>query len=222
MADPGPAQPGGQGDQAHPKSRLDREMVNWTRAVAIFTFCLVATSAVSDWFIFQQWSVANKAQTDTREQLRAVVGGPTFNEFIINDKDGKPLAYAFQPQYFNSGGTRTGVFRGWQSIHPFEGEVPNNLDFSRPLSSIDIPDGVIPANSPSNVQPVTLSADDVTKVVQKQETALIWGHADWADIFEPNKVHHIGFCMKLESISLIGGPQGLKPVPYRPDCNYSD
>jgi len=62
-----------------------------------------------------------------------------------------------------------------------------------------------------------------TKLVsQKQGIALIWGHADWADIFEPNKIHPISFCMRFETISTIGGPAALKPVPYQADCNKSE
>ena len=164
MADSRPTQPTDQREQPPADSRLDQEMVRWTRAVAIFTFFLVATSVVSDWFIFQQWSVANKAQTDTREQLRAVVTYQLMNEFVINDKDGKPLAYAVQPQYVNSGGTRTATFIAWQSIHYFEQGIPNNLDLSKPYDKIELTNQVIAANTGSNLQPVTLSAVDADKV----------------------------------------------------------
>src|SRR5277367_6681066 len=107
MADTSSRQQDGGNQGENPQSKLDREMVRWTRAVAIFTFFLVATSAVSDWFIYQQLKVANDAQIDTREQLRAVVSFVGFAPLGINDKDGKISNYLFRAQFQNSGGTRT-------------------------------------------------------------------------------------------------------------------
>jgi hypothetical protein len=221
---PNPMPNEAQGQSGHrpdrPSNEFERRLVRWTGAVALFTFMLFAANIVSNFFIYQQWRVANDAQTDTRAQLRAVVTLQGINANILNDKDGKLLAYAFQPVFVNSGGTRTAVFSAWQSIHYFEKDVPNNADFSKPYEKIDLGSGsVLGANGTSILQPVTLSADEVNKVIQRQGLALIWGHVEWADIFDPGKVHPINFCMTLEPVAAIGGPVVLRTVPYKAECN---
>ncbi|MDX7950386.1 hypothetical protein P7D22_04235 [Lichenihabitans sp. Uapishka_5] len=73
-------------------------MLWWTGAVAIFTLLLVVTSAVSDWFIYQQYSTSISQQEDNRAQLKASV---VFDGFIIVPQlqDGKAGDYAL-PQSF--------------------------------------------------------------------------------------------------------------------------
>src|SRR6266849_11073847 len=121
----------GRTDQTH------RDLVKWTRAVAGFTFLLFLANAVSNFFIYQQWVVANRAQIDTREQLRAVVVFPGAQVVPVNDKDGKPAAYGFIAQFQNVGGTRTAKFNAWVSIHYFDVSVPNSLDLSKPWEKVE-------------------------------------------------------------------------------------
>jgi hypothetical protein len=52
---PNPEQGQGSHQRDNAESKLDRDMVRWTRAVAAFTFLLFVTSGISDWFIFQEW-----------------------------------------------------------------------------------------------------------------------------------------------------------------------
>jgi hypothetical protein len=54
-------------------SQLDRQMVKWTRAVAIFTGLLFIASAVGNYFIYGQYQALNDQLRDSREQLRASV-----------------------------------------------------------------------------------------------------------------------------------------------------
>lgn len=193
----------------------------FTGWLVLWTAFLFAANVVTNVFIWQQWKVANASQVDTREQLRAVVTYQLMNEFVVNDKDGKPIAYAFQAQFYNSGGTRTAFFRPWVSIHYFDNEVPNNLDLTKPWSKFEPTSTILGGNSVSQMQPVTITANEADKVRQKQGVALIWGHADYADIFQPNKIHLIDFCLTLESITTIDGKSVLQPVPYKPECNIN-
>jgi hypothetical protein len=196
-------------------------MVQWTRAVAIFTFFLVLASAVSDWFIYRQYKVANDAQFDTREQLRAVVTFQLMNEFIQADKDGKILSYAFQPQFFNSGGTRAAKFIPWGSVKYFDGDIPNSLDLTKPWFKIDLVESVIGANSTGAIQPVTLNPEEASNVSDKKGAVLIWGQATYVDIFQPENAHLISYCYKLISVQSTEGKLVLQPVAYKPECNYS-
>src|SRR5271165_6786914 len=85
-----------------PPDAPDEEVGKWTKAVARFTrllawftFLLVVTSAVTNYFIYKQWQASLDAQRDTREQLKAVVAQGGVNVLPANVKDGKPTAYAF-------------------------------------------------------------------------------------------------------------------------------
>jgi hypothetical protein len=113
MLDGPPGHPSTGAQQNEAPTQVERDMVRWTRAVAWFTGLLFLANVVSNFFIFQQWKVANDAQVDTREQLRAVVTLRNMQEVLVNGKDGKIIAYAFTPVFFNSGGTRTSQFKAW-------------------------------------------------------------------------------------------------------------
>jgi hypothetical protein len=110
---------------------LDRQMVRWTRVVGRFTALLFFANALGLFFIYQQWKVANDAQVDTREQLRAVVQFTGGNLLITTDKDQKPTFQTFVGNFQNYGGTRTAKFYAWDSLHFFPNSVPNSLDFSK-------------------------------------------------------------------------------------------
>ena len=197
-------------------------MVSWTRAVAVFTFFLVVTSAVSDWFIYQQYKVANDSQVDTRAQLRAVITYTGGSQQVANGKDGKPAYYAIAPTFQNFGGTRTAHFVGWTNVRFFEGKIPENMDFNKPADKIDLAESVIGPNSIYQFQPITVSIDQIEKAKRQEGTILLWGHAEWSDIFSPEKMHQIGLCFGLNpSDHTTDGQTVLIPAPYRNDCNYN-
>ena len=131
-------QDGTEDNPGKPPSRFEQDLVKWTKSVAQFTGLLFLANAIGLFFIYEQWKVASDAQTDTRQQLRALVTYQGMGENIINDPNGKPIGFVFQPTYFNSGGTRTAIFHVWQSIHYFEKSVPDNIDLTKPLEKIDI------------------------------------------------------------------------------------
>lgn len=163
MADTPPNASEGGAESAGSQAKLDRAMVRWTRAVAVFTFFLIVTSAVSDWFIYQQYKVANNSQVDTRAQLRAVVTYTGGTQQITNGKDGKPAYYSLFPSFQNFGGTRTAHFSGWANIRYFDGKVPENMDFTKPADKIDIAEAIIGPNSPYQFQPLSVTAEQVDK-----------------------------------------------------------
>jgi hypothetical protein len=221
MTDTPPRQPTPQEEAEDPK-HLDRQMVKWTRVVGWFTALLFIANAIGLFFIWAQWNVASKSQIDVREQLRAAVTYQQLAEIMYSDATGKVTAYGFQPQFINSGGTRTGVFRPWYSIKYFDKEVPYNMDFSKPIERVDIVDAVLPANGTSQLTIVSLGAEYIDKIAKKDGVGLIWGHVDWADIFEPKKIHSIDICLLLESITTVDGKTALRPVPYKPECNNAN
>jgi hypothetical protein len=220
MANTPPSQPTSEQEAEDPR-HLDRQMVKWTRVVGWFTALLFIANVAGLFFIWEQWRVASKSQIDTREQLRAAVGFQTTNEQVIVGKDGKIASLGIQAQFNNAGGTRTAVFRAWFSVQYFDKAEPNNLDFSKPYTKVDITDNILPAGGVSNLETVGFSAEYIDKVVNKEGVALYWGHSEWADIFTPSDIHVINFCFRLEPVTLTDGKIVVKPITYKPDCNNS-
>src|SRR6185312_7621395 len=136
-------------------------------------------------------------------------------------KDNKIIYYAFAPQFQNYGGTRTSLFHAWASVHYF-GTVPNNIDLTRPYDKVDNVEQVIAPNSFVQIGPVGIGGDDLEKALAADGFSLLWGHADYADIFSPATIHHISFCVALRPVHTSDGKTVLGVSPYRPDCNSSD
>jgi hypothetical protein len=214
---------------------LYKKMVGWTKVVGVFTACLFVVSAFSDYFIWQQGNNTTIAQNDMREQSRAYV---TFLGIIqlVNPQSpqsiqasqppqppqsGQTINYVFQSIFHNYGTTRTSKYSGWTSVKYFEKDVPNSQDFSKPYEAIPI----IPANIGGNGDAFTLvalPAEDAIKAKNKQGVVIIWGHADWADIYHPDGVHPVNFCWKLIPARSDGDNNIMfQGTPYKPDCNTS-
>ena len=217
MSDNNPDEQQG-GSQAYDPHRV---IAKWTRAVAIFTFFLVAASAASDYFIYQQYRVANDAQTDTREQLRAVITFSGGEILIVKDQNKKPLYYLFLAKFQNFGATRTDTFQAWVSIHYFQGDVPFSQDFSKPWQKIDIGVSIVGPNSATFLSPVTISGQEAADAEAQKGKIVIWGHADWSDIFQTGNIHPINFCQTMQPITDTDGNTTFRPIPLRPDCNTS-
>lgn len=194
----------------------------FTGWLVLWTALLFAANLAALFFIGQQWKVSSDAQTDTRQQLRAVVTLQGVNEQTAADKDGKISYYAFSPILQNTGGTRTARFSSWDSIKYFEGAVPNNIDFSKPFISIDIVQSVIAGGGIVQQQPITITAADGENITQNKGVGLLWGHAEYADIFSPTVAHNIWYCYKLVSVTTTDGKTVFQTAPYKNDCNSSD
>jgi hypothetical protein len=213
---------GSEDDEGHRESNPHREMVRWTRAVALFTFLLFVANAVSNFFIYEQWKVASDAQTDTREQLRAVVTLSQGNQFVSTDKDGKPTFYSIAPVFQNTGGTRTAKFFAWTSLHYFEKEVPNSHDFSKPWNKVDLSYTVIGPNGVAPIPAVAVTQEEVLKTFEQKGVIVWWGHAEYSDIFQPEVLHPISFCLLVTPTNkTTNGQILLQSSPYRADCNRS-
>jgi hypothetical protein len=207
-------------EKAAPTSEL--AMVRWTRAVAIFTLLLVLTSAITDVFIYLQLKIASDAQVDSRSQLRAWVTFQGATVLVTNDKDNKPAFYSIVPTFQNFGGTRTARFNGWTNIQFFEGDVPNNVDLTKPRLKIDTADTVIGPNSIYQLAPITFTANEVDRADKKESTLLMWGRAQWSDVFEPSVSHDISVCIVFTPTSkTTNGQVALQAVPYRTDCQFN-
>ena len=208
-----------------PDRSIDQAMVHWTRAVAFFTFLLFVTSAIANFFIYKQWQESIAAQKDTREQTRAMVVIDDLDVFPANVFQDHAALIGFVVKFHNIGGTRTASFTSWASIHYFPGGVPNSQDFSKPWNQIASNNSVIGANSAFVLPPVTLSASDVDDVRATLGVAVIWGHAEWSDIFDKKDIHQINFCLNVTpqpaptGFPGINGLSGFTSVPVKADCN---
>lgn len=70
------------------------------------------------------------------------------------------------------------------------------------------------------------------KLIEKKGVGLVWGRADYADIFQPTTSHSIVFCILVTAPNATTGDGRVDSVlgahppailtPYRPDCNKSE
>jgi hypothetical protein len=214
---------GGKPDTSTPTDETynpHRDIARWTRAVAWFTFALVVVSTVADFFIYAQYRVANDAQIDTRDQLRAVVtlSGATQ---VLSEKQGqgKALEYFFVLHFHNFGATRTNGFKAWDSIHYFPGNVPNSQDFTKPWQKVRYGNVIIGANSTYDLPAGSASVAEAYDVVYKKGQIILWGHAEWSDIFDP-RINPINFCFNMLPNTIT--PEGniyFRPDEYQAECN---
>jgi hypothetical protein len=201
---------------------IERAMARWTMWVAIFTGLLVVASVVSNLFIYLQYYTASNVQAETREQLRAVVAN-TANLIVLPDDPGAPGGLVVViPTFQNFGGTRTNSFKAVINLKFFEGAIPNNLDVSKPYLKVESREVVIAPNSSFQGIQVGMPAEDLVKAKDGRGEILFWGSAEYSDIFQPKKIHHISMCVLLKPQQATGVKIGIQPIPYRPDCNQND
>jgi hypothetical protein len=206
--------------------KLDRDMVRWTRWVAVFTFLLVVVSGISDYFIWRQQTQATQAQEEAREQTRAFVGEPLFVPVAANDADGKPIT-AIELVFQNIGGTRTAWFRVWGSIHYFDDGVPLGLDLGQPWKQLPISDTVIGPSGNTILGPLAESLAKMNAAASGKGTLLLWARGAYADIYHPEVSHPISVCQVVDlKAKAPNAPAGNPPFtatghPFRSDCNYS-
>jgi hypothetical protein len=195
--------------------------LKWTRLLAIFTLLLFVASAAADFLIFGQLWASNEDRASSREQLRAVVALDPLVSIVANDKDGKPLARAFQLQFRNLGGTRTASFTAWVSVQYFDGQVPNNVDLSKPVQKVDVAQSAIGPGAILPLAPVTVTEDQAEKAIAKKGVILLWGAAEYADVFDAKHSRHITYCYVMNAVPAVDGSEQLVPSPYLNDCNSS-
>ena len=85
------------------------------------------------------------------------------------------------------------------------------------MTTLISPEAVIGADRPHQLGPLIFTTDEIDKVQSKEGVALIWGHADWSDIFQPSKRQKISFCFSLNPAKSIDGKTIVLPVRYRTD-----
>ncbi len=198
--------------------KLSKKMIAWTRVVGIFTGCLFVASAIADGFIYWQATSANISQSDVREQSRAYVTFVGVNQ-INQNQAGKVINYTFQVLFHNWGTTRTSQFSGWASVKYFDKDVPNSQNFAMPWDAITLIPSIVGANG-DIFGLVALSADEAIKAKNKQGIVVIWGHIDWADIYRPDIVNPISFCLKLVPARSDGDDNIVfSSSIYKPECN---
>jgi len=221
------------------KDDRDRWMVIWTCVVAIFTVCLFFTSAISDYFIWRQNVDSASSKAATEEQLRAFLSLTSITSFPAVTLDGKGTV-GFFLQIQNIGNTRTAWAHGWASVHYFPDKVPNNFDVSKPYDQVDLgADSVVAPNGTLPVGPVGVSNEEVEAAQAGHGVIVLWGHADYATIFNPTVALPLNFCVEFIPLStartqiVSGKPGDSSPAPRQPvgiagqvqplrsDCNYS-
>jgi hypothetical protein len=214
-------------------------MVKWTKVLALATIgltvgtaALVATGVVAILAANDQSVIAAKAEIDastqnklteisqfnSREQLRAVIGLASINGFSSVNLSNEP-GFTNVATFQNYGGTRTGHFKAWSHIKYFDKEVPNNLDLSKPYSTLELGDTIVGPGAPSPIA-IFISKGEVDKVVAKQGVLVMWGLATYNDIFDVETEHVVSFCYNV-NISLVGVNYAFNGSPLKPECNYS-
>jgi len=169
-------------------------------------------------------TVMTNTVTSGRQQQRAAVvsyePGPVFQ---MNDKDNRQ-SFAFSVTFQNFGGTRTSKFHAWHSVRYFENGVPNSLDLTKPEGKIEAVTGLVASpNTPIVMQPLSVSAEESARALKKDGAILQWGYAEYADIFELDKLHRLRFCYVMEPAATPSGPgTGFQPVPFQNDCNGNE
>lgn len=200
-------------------SKAHRDIARWTGVVAIFTVVLAFATLISTYFIYGQWKAAVDAQADSREQSRAFVAFAGGTQ-VINDKDSVTINYVFLMKFHNWGATRASKFAGWTSVHYFPTAIPNSQDFAKPFDKLnETYVNPLGANSEGSF-PVSLSAEDAINAKNNKGVVVIWGHADWADIYHPDISYPVNFCLTLKPMSSDGDNRIVfQPVPLKPECN---
>lgn len=210
-----------QRDPANDQNSAHRDIAKWTRWVATFTLVLAAATIISTYFIYEQYSIANQAQVDFREQSRAVitsVGGVIATE---KTPESKIVRFLFSPKFHNFGGTRTSTFKGWFSVHYFPGNIPESQDFSKPWDKVDIPNSIVPAGVDIQFAFVPISDFDAIEAYKGHGSIILWGHINWADLFNRTDIHQIGICLLMQpQPSATGEPTAFEAVKFRAECNY--
>ena len=221
-------------------SVTEASMAKWTRILAfstiglmIFTAALVGTSV---WAILtaqdqnataikaeidasEQNKITQAAQFDTREQLRAVIGLAGLNGFAsVNAPNNEP-GFTTVATFQNYGGTRTEHFIAWASIHYFEKELPNGIDLTKPYDKVDLRDVIVGPGAPSPIAVFT-TKKDVDAAVARQGVLVIWGLANYNDVFSPDQNHVVSFCYNV-NVSSLNGQYIFNSSPLRAECNYS-
>jgi hypothetical protein len=199
--------------------------------ITIVLLCCIALGA--GWQIWERIKVHNpileqatamaNTVTSGRQQQRAVVRYQPGPVFQMNDRDNK-RSFAFSMTFQNFGRTRTSKFHAWHSVQYFENGVPNNLDLTRPWGTIETATGLVAGpNNPIVIQPINVSAEESARALKKDGAILEWGYGEYADIFEPNKLHRLRFCYLMEPAASPNGPStNFQPVPFQNDCNSNE
>ena len=154
----------------------------------------------------------------TRSQLRANLA-LTIANYLVNNSDGKPLAWIFTPVWKNSGGTEALHANGWVAIRYFSPDAPQDFDFMQFGNNITPAPITIPQGSEIMHQTQSVSPEEMQNIVQHAGIGVIWGHIEYSDIFQKATVHHMHYCLRIFP-SNIGAIVSF-PL-YRPECNYSD
>lgn len=139
---------------------------------------------------------------------------------VLHDKNnGKLLGINFSAHFQNAGGPQIGHFNGWISTHYFGDVIPTNFDLTQPYNKTNISSQIIKSFTTLDLGPATIPAEDAAKLLARKGMALVWGRAEYSDIFEPNKMHAISFCLLADMTPGVHDESGLRMTLYRSDCN---
>jgi hypothetical protein len=195
---------------------------------------LIAFAVIAQVLIYRkQWQVM-KQSTDIAE--RALVAGQrayvsvTFKAVAHMDGETSKITdYAFTPIWQNDGNTPTRDMRNHVSIRLFEGPIPRNWDVRDIWSDGVSPDegnrvalGIAPGRFLEG-QSIAVSLDEMVKIVSETKTALLWGWAEYDDVFPKTKKHVTRFAVQ---IAAAGNPHDHQQLNFTyiflPNYNCSD
>jgi hypothetical protein len=191
--------------------------------VGIFTAVLALANIVTGiliwWQSYTAWMVAN----DSREQARAALQFTGIQTIAGPAAETGEITTGLMSTFQNFGGSRAIGVRAWQSIAYYDGSIPNNADFSKPLNEVkDTGFGVLGPGTTMSIAPLRLTnPDDIVKATDRKGIIVIWGNVSYRDLIEPRVEHVISFCQQVSPTKGTGGITIFGTSPLRNDCNYS-
>jgi hypothetical protein len=127
------------------------------------------------------------------------------------DQDGNIMAWSLIPFLENSGSTPTRRLVTYLNKHEFVGDIPDSFDFpDLPASGQDKPiyrSSFIGPKARMGMQGLELQLVDLWNIWKQNKRTLLYGWADYDDIFEKTPRHRIEFCVEI----LVGGECDKEP-----------
>ena len=167
---------------------------------------------------------ALEAVTAMREsadrKTRAYVTAKQFLQGPSRDDKQKLLGWLFQVVWENSGATPTTGFRYRATIRTFENRIPADFDYAPPTAT-SFAGGELGSGSSTASGTVFLAQKEIASMKNGTRKAILYGEAQYSDVFEQAATRNTRFCVELV---VIGEANGAHPTPftfvYHPKNNF--
>jgi hypothetical protein len=146
----------------------------------------------------------------TRNQVRAYL---TFSYGKNAQRDGIFVV----PTFRNTGGSEALNFKGWDDKQLFSPPIPDDFDFIKLRAKRTLPSRSIGRSDQMLLPNILITFDEMRKIAARQSQIIVWGYAQFADVFKTE--HHNHFCFYVTV-----NPEGseLSLALFKDECNSSD